>query len=217
MGRLDQTGARHDTRSLTSLLLGARPCDAIPRHSVASYGGPTAYPTPLAPTGLHRFQLALRNDGLERRTRLLGQCVTGGGRNSAATTIVSPLSGQLPYCSPIHNQRPHRYAWPTTVFPLLLATYSFSVPRPTDIAYTAQQFTQTDRLRLWHTGTRRPGSPNLGRRCPVLVLAGNGFRVRVVGDDTDDRLIRSASMTSLTASRCMSGVGMGEPPGNAYY
>ena len=109
------------------------------------------------PAGAHRVTsvpTALRNDGLERRTRLLGQCVTGGGRNSAATTIVSPLSGQLPYCSPIHNQRPHRYAWPTTVFPLLLATYSFSVPRPTDIAYTAQQFTQTDRLRLWHIGTR---------------------------------------------------------------
>lgn len=130
-----------------------------PRHSVASYGGPTAYPTPLAPTGLHRFQLALRNDGLERRTRLLGQCVTGGGRNSAATTILSPLSGQLPYCSPIHNQRPHRYAWPTTVFPLLLATYSFSVPRPTDIAYTAQQFTQ---LTASGYGTLAQGDASIG-------------------------------------------------------
>jgi hypothetical protein len=50
--------------------------------------------------------------------------------------------------------------------------------------------------------------------CLTLVLAGSGFRVRVFGDDTDDRLIRSASMTSLTASRCMRGVGMAEPPGS---
>jgi hypothetical protein len=48
---------------------------------------------------------------------------------------------------PIPQSATRHYAWPTTVFPLILATYSFSVPRPTDIAYTAQQFTQTDRLR----------------------------------------------------------------------
>lgn len=50
--------------------------------------------------------------------------------------------------------------------------------------------------------------------CLTRALAGNGFRIRVVGDGTDDRLIRGASMTSLTASRCIRGVGMAEPPGS---
>lgn len=48
--------------------------------------------------------------------------------------------------------------------------------------------------------------------CLIRAAAGNGFRVRIFGAGADDRLIGSASMTSLTASSCVRGVGMAEPP-----
>ena len=47
-----------------------------------------------------------------------------------------------------------------------------------------------------------------------LAVAGNGFRVRAFGDDTDARLSRTASMTSLTVSACVRVVGMTEPTGS---
>jgi hypothetical protein len=46
-----------------------------------------------------------------------------------------------------------------------------------------------------------------------LAVAGN-FRVRAFGDDTDARLSRSASVTSLTVSSCVCVVGITEPTGS---
>jgi len=47
-----------------------------------------------------------------------------------------------------------------------------------------------------------------------LTLAGNGFRVRAFGDDTEARLSRTESMTSLTVSSCARMVGLTEPTGS---
>jgi len=54
-----------------------------------------------------------------------------------------------------------------------------------------------------------------GRMCtrPHLAVAGN-FRVRAFGDDTDARLSRSASVTSLTVNSCVCVAGMTEPTGS---
>ena len=73
-----------------------------------------------------------------------------GGRNSIATAALSSLLDHRP----IPQSAARHYAWPTTVFSLLLAPCSLSVLHFADIAYAAQQFTQTNRLRLWHIGTR---------------------------------------------------------------
>jgi hypothetical protein len=80
---------------------------------------------------------------------LLGARAGDGGRNSIATTALSPLLDHRP----IPQSATRHYAWPTTVFPLLLATCSLSIPHSADIAYAAQQFTQTNRLPLWHICT----------------------------------------------------------------
>jgi hypothetical protein len=71
---------------------------------------------------------------------------------------------------------------------------------------------------LQHPGSTRWSSTRSPSRSDVhpipLALAGNGFRIRAFGDDTEARLSRTASMTSLTVSSCVRMVGMTEPTGS---
>jgi len=71
---------------------------------------------------------------------------------------------------------------------------------------------------LRYPGSTRWNSTRSRSRSDVhpipLALAGNGFRVRAFGDDTEVRLSRTASMTSLTVSSCARMVGMTEPTGS---
>lgn len=71
---------------------------------------------------------------------------------------------------------------------------------------------------LRYPGSTRWSSTRSRSRSDVhpipLALAGNGFRIRAFGDDTEARLSRTASMTSLTVSRCVRIVGMTELTGS---